>query len=105
MNGYEFPTKYELVYPIKKIPHFRGNKYEDSVRDSASEVERKSLPRGNADWAGWDHVYDELNKACKSLAGDCDQPFYQGVLGCGHEETMKYYMAIAQSRGLCGSRN
>lgn len=75
--------------------------------DSPVEFERKKLPRGNGDWQGYDHVYHNLQKTCETLAAgkytylSADHVFYMAVLGCGDEETMKYYQMVAKNRKLC----
>jgi hypothetical protein len=75
-------------------------------QDDPVEQERKTLPRGSGDWPGFDHVYEQLQRACFRLAsssttrcGD-DHVHLMAVLGSGHEETMKAEMAVARSRGL-----
>lgn len=76
------------------------------VEDSPVEKVRKTLPNGDGKFIGFDHVYSVLKNVCVNISKEKygllseDHVFFMAVLGCGHEETMKYYMAIAQSRRL-----
>ncbi len=77
------------------------------LKDSPVEEERKLLPQGNGDWPGFEKVYDRLMGACNHLAaspytrcGD-DHVKLMAVLGCGHEETMKYHVGLALTYGWC----
>ena len=68
------------------------------AKDSPVEMRRKELPRGDGQWAGFDHVYSLISSACEKMAIgnhtwlselhiDC-----MAILGSGHEETMKYHV-------------
>ena len=76
------------------------------MKDDPVEQERKLLPQGNGNWPGYGHVYDQLQKAAHKIAEDpylrCSDEHIQvmAILGCGHEETMKYEMARCYSRGF-----
>lgn len=71
------------------------------LRDSPVETRRKELPKGNADWPGYDRCYERLQFAAKHLAKNqytrlCqDHVDVMAVMGSGHEETMKYYVHLA----------
>ena len=70
------------------------------IQDSPVEATRKSLPRGDGSWPGYDYVYDQLQLAIASMTSGCKQHYHMSdihvmtmaVLGCGHEETMKSQM-------------
>jgi len=76
-------------------------------QDSPVEKVRKTLPKGDGNWKGFDHVYSKIQTACHNLAKNkycrCsnEHVYYMAVLGCGNEELMKYEMLILTSRGLC----
>ena len=81
-----------------------GNKYPTS---SPVEQMRQQMPRGNADWPGWAHVYGKLQKAAEHLASNeytrCgeDHVYTMAALGSGHEETMKGHMHLCMAYGWC----
>ena len=72
--------------------------------ESPVEAERKTLPKGDGNWAGFAHVYKTISEACDkmglSLNRRSDEHVHaMAVLGCGHEETMKYEQMRLKSRG------
>lgn len=74
-----------------------------------SPVERRlaELPRGNWNWPGADHVHAKLKKAAEYLANgkythlNVDHIETMAVLGCGHEETCKAWMATCILNKWC----
>lgn len=74
--------------------------------DSPVETVRKTLPRGTADWAGFDYVYGKISAACEQMAQtryvalSDEHVTSMAILGCGHEETMKAEMWRLRSRGF-----
>ena len=73
---------------------------------SPVEQRRKELPRGNGSWAGFEHVYRNIAKACERMARakyiylSEEHINAMAVLGCGHEETMKYEQMRLRGRGF-----
>ena len=67
---------------------------------------RQELPRGNADWAGYAAVYANIAAGCESMARTRyvylseEHVNAMAVLGCGHEETMKYEQMRMRQRGF-----
>ena len=65
------------------------------LQDSPVEKARKELHTGDCEWAGYEHVRDNLQIAAHHLASGkytcCSDEHVQvmAILGCGHEETMK----------------
>jgi hypothetical protein len=73
---------------------------------SPVEVRRKQLLRGNGDWAGYATVYRNIASACEIMGR---MPYVRlsdehvnamAVLGCGHENTMKYEQMRLRQRGF-----
>lgn len=69
--------------------------YRPLYMPSPIDDEMKNLPRGAADWPGYQSVYLKLQKAAGCMR---DQKYFHlsteharlmAVIGCGHEETMK----------------
>lgn len=87
-------------YNLSK-PQYRG-----IPQDSPVEARRKELPRGKGDWPGWAHVCDNLARGCEQMARteyvylSDEHVNAMAVLGCGHEETMKYEQDRMRSRGF-----
>ena len=78
------------------------------MKDSPVEQLRKTLPQGDGQWAGFDHVYTQLQKAANHLAQGAytrcseDHVEVMATMGSGHEETMKGLMHKARVYGwLC----
>lgn len=71
--------------------------------ESPVEAMRKTLPAGDGNWAGFSHVYQSISAACEQMGrshnrhGD-EHVHAMAVLGCGHEETMKYEQMRLRSR-------
>ena len=78
--------------------------------ESPVDIERKELPRGSGKWPGFDAVYLNIERACEVMGRDkylrlSDEHVQaMAVLGCGHEETMKYEQMRLRSRGFIGER-
>ena len=74
--------------------------------DSPVEKRRKELPRGNGDWPGYETVYANIARACEAMARtpyvylSDEHVNAMAVLGCGHEETMKYEQLRLRTRGF-----
>lgn len=79
---------------------------------SPTEKILKDLPKGDCNWPGYDHVRTKLAQACEYLSHNNtghrastwlggDHVRLMAVLGCGHEETMKYELARALTYGWC----
>ena len=86
--------------------HRYGNTLNMPLPDSPVEQRLKELPRGNGDWNGFPAMYALIAKACQEMA---KQPYMylsdehvnaMAVLGCGHEETMKYELGRLRMRGF-----
>ena len=66
--------------------------------DSPVEKMRKTLPRGDGAWGGFDYVYIQIKEACERMAVaryvalSDEHVTAMAILGCGHEETMKAEM-------------
>lgn len=75
--------------------------------ESPVEKERKTLPRGDGNWPGYDRVWSRLQDAAHNLAANRaawlsdDHIHTMAVLGSGHEETMKAWMHICIQYGWC----
>jgi hypothetical protein len=76
------------------------------IQLSPVEQRRKELPKGDGQWPGYAHVYASISRACTKMAAT---PYIRlsdehvnamAVLGCGHEETMKYEQARLHMRGF-----
>ena len=71
------------------------------LRDSPVEARRKELPRGDANWPGYDRCYERLKSAAKHLANNENTRLHQdhidvmAAMASGHEETMKYFVHLA----------
>ncbi len=65
-------------------------------KNSPVEMRRSKLPRGNGDWIGYAAVYANIARGCEAMARSkyvylsAEHVNAMAVLGCGHEETMKY---------------
>lgn len=74
-------------------------------QDSPVEILRKSLPRGNGQWPGFDHVYRNLAVAAEAMGKNRQTrggEFHvktMAVLGSGHEETMKTHQLLLRFYG------
>lgn len=75
-------------------------------QDSPVEARRKELPRGKGDWIGWPQVYSNISRGCEAMARTTyvylsdEHVNAMAVLGCGHEETMKYEQMRMRDRGF-----
>jgi hypothetical protein len=75
-------------------------------QDSPVESRRKELPRGTGDWPGFDKVYSNIAAGCEAMARTKyvylseEHVNAMAVLGCGHEETMKYEQMRMRDRGF-----
>ena len=76
------------------------------TQQSPVDQRRKELPKGDGQWSGYAHVYASISWACGKMA---ITPYIRlsdehvnamAVLGCGHEETMKYEQARLRMRGF-----
>ena len=76
------------------------------LSDSPVERRRKELPCGNATWPGYSKVYANISTACEHMG---QMPYIRlsdehvnamAILGCGHEETMKYEQMRLRMRGF-----
>ena len=71
------------------------------IKDNPTEEIRKTLPKGDGSWKGFDHVYGQIAKACYKFPRlSDDHIYYMAVLGCGDEELMKYEMAVLKNRNI-----
>lgn len=76
------------------------------IQDSPIDKRRKELPRGNAEWKSYAHVYANIAKGCESMARTkyvylSDEHINaMAVLGCGDENTMKYEQTRMRDRGF-----
>ncbi len=74
--------------------------------ESPVEEIRKTLPRGTGDWVGYSHVYRNIAQACELMARKKyiylseEHVRTMAILGCGHEETMKYEQMRLRMRGF-----
>jgi len=75
------------------------------MKDSPVEELRKTLPKGDCEWAGYDHVWKNLQKAAHKMAQTRyvylseDHVWIMACMGTGHEETMKYAQMWAMTYG------
>jgi hypothetical protein len=75
-------------------------------QESPVEARRKELPRGQGDWVGFSHVYQNLSAGCNAMGRtdyvrlSDEHVNAMAVLGCGHEETMKYEQMRMRMRGF-----
>lgn len=66
----------------------------------------RELPRGDGKWPGYAHVYRNIALACERMAKTRyvylseEHINAMAVLGCGHEETMKYEQMRLRGRGF-----
>lgn len=72
--------------------------------ESPVETERKTLPRGDGQWPGFARVYQTISGACDRMGQSASRLNEEhvramAILGCGHEETMKYEQMRLRSRG------
>lgn len=78
-------------------------KFSKLPKDSTVEQRLKELPHGAGNYPGYDSVYTKLKEASNHLAANSylseDHINTMAILGCGHEETMKYHLAICRSNG------
>lgn len=90
---------------MKYNEYIKNKKGIQPIRDSIAEQIRKTLPNGYGSWIGFDHVYNKLKQACYKISNNYnlsnEHDYLIAVLGCGHEETMKYEMSLCISRGWC----
>lgn len=74
------------------------------IMDNPTEERRKELPRGKADWAGFEAVYVKLSEAAQDMSMYCHLSDIHietmAIMGTGHEETMKHHQFVLRSRGL-----
>lgn len=74
--------------------------------DSPTEQVRKTLPKGDGNWPGFEHVYRNIAAACEKMARTKyiylseEHITSMAILGCGHEETMKYEQMRLRGRGF-----
>ena len=74
------------------------------IKNAPVEIERQNFPRGNGQWAGFEYVYNFLDKKAQELAGNkntylsAEHVRVMAVMGCGHEETMKEEMWYWRNR-------
>ncbi len=74
--------------------------------ESPVEAIRKNLPHGNGDWVGYGYVYANIAAACERMGANpylrCSEEHERSmaILGCGHEETMKYEQMRLRDRQL-----
>ena len=75
------------------------------ILDSPVDHVRKTLPKGNAQWKGFDVVYTRLQNAAHKMAQQkymrCSDEHVtlMAIMGSGHEETMKAEMHRMMERG------
>lgn len=76
------------------------------LKVSPVEQRRKELPKGEANWPGYAKVYRTISLACDRMGR---MPYIRlsdehvnamAILGCGHEETMKYEQMRLRMRGF-----
>ena len=66
------------------------------IYDSPVDKALKEGPRGDGQWPGFAHVYQNISKACDKMGANylvrCSDIHVQTMadLGSGHEERMKY---------------
>lgn len=76
-----------------------------SIQDSPVVTLQKQLPRGNAQWPGWEQVYWNLSLAADEMGrrretrGNDFHVRTMAVMGTGHEETMKAHQLLLRSYG------
>jgi hypothetical protein len=62
---------------------------------SPTEEVRRTLPRGDGQWKGFESVYRRLSAACERMGQvkyvhlSDEHVRSMAIMGCGHEETMK----------------
>ena len=75
------------------------------VGESPVDQVRKQLPHGDGNWPGFDHVWSKLQSAAFKLSDIANQSDdhirTMAVLGCGDEETMKYWMGVCITNKWC----
>lgn len=84
----------------------KNSRYQFNAPEAESPVEalRKELPRGNGAWPGFSEVYTKMSDACLAM-GLATYPRQElhvrsmAILGCGHEETMKYHLGLLRIYG------
>lgn len=63
------------------------------------------MPRGSADWAGYDHVYSKIAEGAANMGTSkrhrctTEHVDIMAAMVSGHEETMKYYMHWLRAYG------
>lgn len=73
--------------------------------DSPVETRMRELARGTGDWEGFGYVWEQLQIGCHAMAKrryvylSQEHVNAMGILGCGHEETMKAEMWRMRQRG------
>lgn len=80
------------------------------ISDSPSEIERKSGPNGDGNWAGYDEVWCKLQYAAHRMASGATylSDFHietMADMGSGHEERMKYRLHLCLIYGWLGGYN
>ena len=77
--------------------------YTSMLTPSPVEEVSKTLPQGNGDFPGSDVVWARLNVAAHYLALSAylgfDHVKTMAVMGCGHEEIMKYWVSVCMANG------
>jgi hypothetical protein len=76
-------------------------------QDNPTEKLRKTLPKGNGDWPGYNYVWNKLQEAAHFLALNKNRYLYlsndhveiMAVMGTGNEELMKGKMLFARDMG------
>ena len=87
----------------KKRKRIRPEKW--TYQDSPVAARCKELLQGDNSWPGSMAVVKNLQKAAMHLASGkytwCNNDHIEtmAVLGCGHEETMKYWQIVCRQNG------
>ena len=75
------------------------------MKDSPSDLLRKSLPKGDANWTGFPAVWSNLQKAAIAMGLSNTSRLSDfhirtmAVMGTGHEETMKAHLHLIRQYG------
>lgn len=88
-----------------RVKHRAIGQMNAAAHISPVEEVRKQLPRGNGNWPGYAHVYNNIARACEHMARNglllTDEHINtMAVLGCGDEKTMKYEQMRLTGRGF-----
>ena len=74
-----------------------------TVKDSPVEIALKAGPRGDGNWPGFDAVYSKISASCLLMGPKLHRNDYHvetmADLGSGHEERMKYRLALLRTYG------